>query len=834
MPKHNILYRFIAKTIELAQADGHKFSAKINSNKVPYYLLRLPINKNSTLIFGDVTYILEEHHISIYQPIIDRSQYHYTAILSTKQGDKYLLHVYFNEKDKLSNKPYLDSMRNNERVAVHLTDAQENMLIDQAMEECQPPILALRRQHLKFIAELDKRYTQSVLKLETLSKNLRQNYEAYVQQSEATKQILTELCLYHSGQEYRNILRLIKRTVPLLKPEPKQIAPAAPQPTIEKVQKSTLSSQPLVNVTETKQKQSPQPQEPSVQKPSLATHIEALETTWNDFIEAYRSDSQNSVKQFLFFNATLSTLCSEEMSGHFDCSAAAIERLEFMMMVRTEYAKKLLTELLLKHDFLKAESLKGFVPLLEKRLLNISLSVGNPKLLNFLLTHSDFALNTHEVADGLTPVPYCLAKCNGKNSMVECLEILISHGASLMVRYQGLPVAYHILAVANHPLRSAFITTAKETIGSKEFLAMLIRECERCLAQGQDEFINKQKILQFIIKVQNDLKQLSVSGRNAAQLAQSTEKALKALTEKMGSQLSEELLNNPSILRCKEEYYSALEEYREIAPRREYNALLKERNDMIADSTQIIEILGQADFVKMNLLNETVNSLQRATRIIALKTELHRKNAEISKPNAKQNSKQRQLEAEAQQLAEEINNLIREHNQNKSTSQELVNLRKELEEDIRDITKTLALQARLLRPLHDELKQLCDEIRALPKKDDEISRLKIQKLIDKRKLTKELLSDIQETEQTLTETENLLKIINLPALKASALPQNAKPKTPSRIIAQTSTVPPVSPENTSPNILPGTIINDIPPENIKKVNEEVKEKVNNWLFGTMM
>ncbi len=803
MSKHNILYRFIQKTIELAQENQLKFSAKVNSNKTPYYLLVLPIKKNSTLIFGDITYTLEEHHISIYEPIIDKSQYHYTAILSTKQGDKFRLHVYFSEKDKLCNKPYLDSMANNEHVEVHLTDAQQDMVIDQAIEECQSPILSLRRQHGKFIAELEKRYTQSVLKLETLSKNLRQNYEAYVQESEATKQILTELCLYHSGQEYRNILRLINRTVPLLKPEPTQIAPSIPQPTVEKVQTSNLSTEPVVSVTKTKQEQSHQPQEPSVQKPSLASRIEALETTWNEFIEAYCLDSQNSVKQFLSFNTRIDTLCADEMNGHLDCSAAAIERLEFMMILRMEYAKKLLTELLLKHDFLKAESLKGFVPLLEKRLLNISLCMGNSNLLNFLLTHGDFAINTHEVADGLTPVPYCLAKCNGKTSMVQCLEILIKHGASLMVRYQGLPVAYHILAVANHPLRSAFITTAKDTIGSKEFLAMLIRECNRCLSQGQNDFVNTQKILRFIIKVQNDLKQLNVSERSAVQLAQNNEKALKAITELMGAQLSQELSNNPKILRAKEEYYSALEEYKKTASRREYNALLRERNETIVDCTRIMEILGEADSDNANLLNEALISMQRATQIIILKTELNAKNAEIAKPRAKQNSRLRQLEAEAKQLAEKINTLTREHNREIFDYQEAGNLRNEVLAYIRDQNKKSGQQASLLDSINDQVEKLSDEIRTLPQKDDEIRQLKTQQLAAKRNQMNKLVSDTKIIQQEIADAEEYLEKLNRICSMPSSLTQNAKSRTTTPLIVQTSTVPPDSPENT-PTEIPTT------------------------------
>jgi hypothetical protein len=155
--------------------------------------------------------------------------------------------------------------------------------------------------------------------------------------------------------------------------------------------------------------------------------------------------SEEVLKLFLDFDEQISTLLEKSMTTQKD--VASILRL---IKERNALGKNLFARYLLNYDFDQAEKLIGY---LSDKWITISLKKDDAALLNFLLTHSNFPINTRTITINekqWLPIQFCvdrlMQKTNQDKTKVErCLSILIKHGASVLTPYHGTAALLHII-----------------------------------------------------------------------------------------------------------------------------------------------------------------------------------------------------------------------------------------------------------------------------------------------------------------------------------------------------------------------------------------------------
>ena len=493
---HNRLYRFITGELLTAKAvrglEKSQFLCKTNKEQKNYVMYRLVGGKKVMLSAEQGwQYHLKTHHVSFYEIQVDNntylSQYHYTAYFVDQNNKKYQLHVYFNQKDQVATSPVFSLQDADDKQAVSAEFSES--LVQFAIEQSVDFMAELRQQHREKLAGLENRYGELERQLVALSLDLPGNRGVYLQRLDEAIGVVELLSRYHEDKQYESLAGLFKRIKYAVESLPVDAVIAAEQDA-PNLGKPALPASPVAM---------PRESTPMVVKQSLEAWVQRAIEARDAYFAAIKEENNSAyaeqVQAFLGFHQhTHQALLFSDDDGY-QVTVKQVQKIQQLLTENIAQAKKLLENILLKSQFELAYTLRQFVNPVPEKWVKMALATGNAKLLDFLLTHGDVAMNTFTVREGLSPVLFCFTKHNEKLSKAECLAVLVKHKASVMVSAaDGLPVAHHILSVANHPLQKALLDNV-DAAGKIKLYKAVLHHIDSYLIDRQLSTADKEALL---------------------------------------------------------------------------------------------------------------------------------------------------------------------------------------------------------------------------------------------------------------------------------------------------------------------------------------------------
>jgi hypothetical protein len=209
----NILYNFIAHKIFKTGTlpSGIKLTQKTHTKGTLYYFFELP---KDDAVVGE--YTLDNHHVSVFAEsngyLDGKSQYHYTAYMKDKEGNRYRLHVYFNPRDGYVSVPLL-SLIADDGSFIPVADSEDNHEVFKALAHLSIDTLIaqLRKDQKELVKKLKQEYDVLEKEATELSKNLESNKEAYKDNLDLQIAKLEELSNYTDSDPYLYQLAFLKR-----------------------------------------------------------------------------------------------------------------------------------------------------------------------------------------------------------------------------------------------------------------------------------------------------------------------------------------------------------------------------------------------------------------------------------------------------------------------------------------------------------------------------------------------------------------------------------------------------------------------------------------------
>lgn len=614
----NSLYFFIKEGLsnsikENQDLHPEKFHFDQNLDQKNYIRYDLPVSKNS-FVEENQCFNLISHHLSFYEFTMNKnprlSQYHYTAYFEDENQQKYQLHVYFDSNDQLTTDPVfsLETETNCFRKK-NTSDELMAMLTQFAMDKSHKLIAELRQQFDSNVSSLEKKYNELEQQLTLLSIDMVHNHIAYQSSLNETISILSRLADYYPNSEYKESLTLFKRIQILI-------------PTMNKKEK------PFTNPTNDENNTSDKPiiktkiivTKDSFHDNTLSTLIQQAETAKNTFLSC-EEDLHSRAELFLNFNNDACEVLAISTHEHLAIKPQNLQAIESLVSSKNIEGKKLLIDLLMHNQFEQAYNLRRFLIPIPDNLVKMALATGNAKLLDFLLTHGNFPINTFTVVDQLSPTLFCFVKDNSKFPKAGCLSVLIKHGASLFIpAHDGLPIAHHILSIPNHPLKKALIDNADLTLGKPHFYKTLIRLLENNLPGNILDDTQKTRILFSIEEYKASLTLVSgsCSATNTTTFIKNLEK-VESLAKNFSSTDIEAVRTDKEVLAKTEEYIRLYKILSNKLSSTEKRRLALQGRSVLDNVNKIVETIGTNS---VNLKQETLNVFDDSIRIITLRIEL--------------------------------------------------------------------------------------------------------------------------------------------------------------------------------------------------------------------
>ena len=229
-----------------------------------------------------------------------------------------------------------------------------------------------------------------------------------------------------------------------------------------------------------------------------------------------------------------------------------------------------------------------------------------------------------------------------------------------MVKDEGLPIAYHILAPVKHPLKAALLENAETTIVSPGFLRLLISECQKILNKNnENKFITQQKMVQFTKRLQNQMQNLSKNKKSNVASAVQTTELLDSMCEKLSNEVIEQLLSDEDIIACQKRYNDAFAEYKRKTPKKELTLQEKQSREMLGE---LVSMIDDIDLDEIDLKQSLLDLLEDCISMI----DLHSQRQDVrsqSKLQKNQASRKRfnKLIRQEKNLMEKIEKLSKKH-----------------------------------------------------------------------------------------------------------------------------------------------------------------------------
>jgi len=500
----NRLYHFIQLTLSTHNIipGAVSFSNRQHSLGKQYFLFELAIQNKMKIGL----YTLQNHHVSVYEGpigVLDlKSQYHYTAILKDDLNNTYRLHVYFDANDNLVERPFLSRcISENNYQTVNSDDDQEAFKL-LAHLSIQNLIRFLREKLNAQITIYQTEYDEIEKHADWLFQQLPKSKEKYLLTLDKLIHKIDQIAACITPDRVllgkKAFLNSLKESVGLM-----NIPEYADTHTTSLLKNNSHEKSTSTPALFSPLKEHPKKFILETQKEKLGDVLKNLDSRF------MQTKEMNGNLQLTTLTEIFHELTEKELFLEFDKIEAIpleIKQLKMLKEKVQETARKILEKLLVQGEFEQAKMLNVFYHLIAtKNLLTIALLLNKPALLDMLLTNNLISVHTKNIAinnfEYSSMVDYCF-KQNKNRSKIECLSVLIKHGASLMEVDSecGLPYAAQLILDPNHPMCEAIKNNEENTVWNVVFYKQL-NQVLNMLKIQPDSTDEKLKLLTCLINL---------------------------------------------------------------------------------------------------------------------------------------------------------------------------------------------------------------------------------------------------------------------------------------------------------------------------------------------
>ncbi|MFI4918568.1 MAG: hypothetical protein ACHP65_03330 [Legionellales bacterium] len=677
----NSLFNFIkpsAPQLEVAYYEGKRVELLDDHQGKWYIRVALPALRMQKLL----GYSLLDHHISIYEKLFDRSQYHYTGYFADNQNTQYQLHVFFDEQDEIIDYSFsrkiiqMGAEVASSRPAPIVTEHNAPW-INWALIQCGSLIPSLRVKLNQKTQTLEGLFTRLEEEASTLSIHAQQNHVAYATKLDDVRQALQQLIPLVQTPYYQQVDRLIKRMQVDLQRTVLLPVKKSSTPSLTMAAVATVVEVPEVVA------------EDEAKKPPMTRIDESIQT----LITCFSAKPQAMTTQYA---SHLSTVHSEyhrlslqlDEPDHF-ASPMAIRAMFVLQRQIVQAGVTLLHQSLAQNQFAVAAELRLFYHKLTRTHVVTALKNKQPQQLDFLINNSDFVLNGYPIEIDEVVYPSAVHYCF-QHGDIDALAVLIKNGASIVVPdADGIPLAHKILSEKAYAfLRPALTGTEinqNKTITSIAFYHKLIEALTGCLAQK--ESAEYQYIKKAIVAYKHSLGLLYGTNHQPA-MVKSTKEATAAATTSVNAVIANPEVNqgflnvlaDKDIIKLKNRLASLQQELRKKEQKNHISqftggrTLLNEQcMNLIADTLSgPMEQVSYQEIKEqtMSNLNELTALFQKKIEVMDIQKQLRSRvigvHARISKEKRSLETRQSELNREIRALAIKHRDLIID---NKNSSQ---------------------------------------------------------------------------------------------------------------------------------------------------------------------
>lgn len=544
-----------------------------------YY--RFELEENHPVQFTDDqhTYTLYSHHVSVYKtesqsnPFL--SQYHYTAYFEDEQGTRYRLHVYFNDKNEMTTQPVLSIQQQDGNYTPVASEQLNAAFIHLASANAKPLIKHVRKQLMEIIKDLELSYKDLEEEASQLSVSLARNYENYIAKLTEISATIEHLIPLVNHKHYQGTQKLMARMRIAVverygQKQDEQREPQTSPQTESQPKPSNKGKQPGNKVSPAKKST----HQPTYRPSQFDKEVQAIASQFAKLGRENDEIRTTKLAELLAKTYELSLLLEDKKTV---ASLPSLVKLDALHKKLYEAGEKLFPRLLINGQFKLAERLSAFHYLLDNY-LDSALQNRNHQLLDFILKYGDVNINNQEVTvKGMTypSAIHCCLDCDSpKTPMVDCLSVLIGHGAST------LPIAHTVLSTLHHPLKKAFSAHRDKTIESipfyKQLISLLKLHLEQAPSALMDE-VTRRKFEEAITSYQVCIKDLAMGPLPDNASAKKLVEQTATFREKHGeTEAVERVRNDPEIIAAKQLLQLRTKIFlQKLKPeqRREYNRL---------------------------------------------------------------------------------------------------------------------------------------------------------------------------------------------------------------------------------------------------------------------
>lgn len=454
---------------------------KTHTSGTRYFLFDLP--KPMQTRIDDL--VLTSHHVSVYEvptgKIDLKSQYHYTAYFQNASGEEYRLHVFFDFKDGLVTRPLLSILSTGDKYESVQSEDNDEEFTHLATTACNELISYLRTIQNNTIETLQSQLSELEKQLEQLSQLSNDQIEYgkdYLRIISDQIELLKELnkISNKSGHIVKQMRWLIASKEIIESSTYKPVTTREKEGTNEgagskKQVKATTSGKDQHKDKKASSSVSSTIHRVPVAKPAISDIVQQLKLRF--------MESKNSATRL---SELYGDLKEKEWQLEFKEYTATARDLNDLRILKAEIEKSgkdLLERFLVLSDFRNAAILSPFYRLLPDNMGIFALTGNRYQLLDFLIKNDISSVNlkkfTIKAVGYSSMVDYCFKNNTPDNSMVDCLDVLIKGGVSLMEidSATGLPYAALLLSQSKHPLRAALERNQELTLNNPVFYIKL-------------------------------------------------------------------------------------------------------------------------------------------------------------------------------------------------------------------------------------------------------------------------------------------------------------------------------------------------------------------------
>lgn len=466
----NHLYYFIDQHLSDEQKFTQGYQYAVSQRGQRYYRLSIPVSTTLHYLDNDSLKCIEQH-ISVYQ-VEDKndpnlSSYHYTGHFVNKHGQPYRIHVYFNQNDQAIKTDF--SLLTSEETYEALPHSKE-LVIALAQSQMGQKIFSIKNQLCEHILILEAQYQKIDLKASNLSKNWQANPDEYIQTIKEARKVLLTLDKLVKHNHYAMAALFLHRLQQNLKEEHAHFVKEAKQEPVN-IEATSSSVDAIIETSA----YSPTlfPSRKTIRKSNIS-----LDKPINELCAQFEKlkleplDVQlDKWEYFLREKNSLSLLL--EGRDH-SVTSTALAQLKAMHDELMQQGKNNFTRSILLKQFDKCAQMPSFYYLLDNKLYQLALLQGNAPLLDFILSHSNIVNYIEPVSiagkEYICAVEYCFKENTPDKPLVDCLSVLIRHGASTMISDdEGMPLVHQVVSTPSHSLYQAFINNRNKTLDNPQF-----------------------------------------------------------------------------------------------------------------------------------------------------------------------------------------------------------------------------------------------------------------------------------------------------------------------------------------------------------------------------